>query len=131
MFRENLTSDLFINFMDRLRRQSQSKVYLVVDNHPSHRSHATLKWVKEHADQIRLIFLPAYSPDLNPDEILNQDVKANAVRRQRPRDLEQLIANVSSYVCEAPSAAAIWCSGTSSKHPSATPPDVSSISRSG
>ena len=47
---------------------------------------------------MRLVFLPGYSPDLNPDKFLNHDAKANAVGRQRPVDQAELIANVRSYL---------------------------------
>ena len=98
VFHDNLNSDVFIDFMKRLLRHCKAKIFLIVDRHPSHRSRQTLQWVEEHSDKIRLIFLPAYSPDLNPDEVLNQDVKANAVRRQRPHNLIDMIENVISYM---------------------------------
>ena len=34
------------------------------------------RWLAEHAEQIRIFCLPSYSPELNPDELLNEDVKA-------------------------------------------------------
>ncbi len=98
VFCGNLNSDVFIEFMARLLRHCETKIYLIVDRHPSHRSRQTLQWVEDHSDRIRLIFLPAYSPDLNPDEVLNHDVKANAVRRQRPYSLMEMMDNVISYL---------------------------------
>lgn len=98
IFQGHLNSDVFIDFLRRLKRQSPKKIYLIVDRHPAHCSQKTQEWVAQYADQIRLIFLPAYSPDLNPDEMLNQDVKTNAVRRQRPRILQDLMNNVRSYL---------------------------------
>lgn len=43
---------------------------------------------------IRLFFLPSYSPELNPDELLNHDVKTNAVGRQRPKNQAEMISNL-------------------------------------
>ena len=63
-----------------------------------HRSRSVKKWIQAHADRIEMFFLPGYSPELNPDELLNQDVKANAVGRQRPSDQPEMIANVRSYL---------------------------------
>lgn len=48
--------------------------------------------------RLRLYCLPGYSPQLNPDELLNQDVKANAVGRLRPRTQQQLIKNVRRFL---------------------------------
>jgi len=45
-----------------------------------------------------MFFLPTYSPDLNPDELLNQDVKTNALGRRRPVDLWHMMAHVRGYL---------------------------------
>ena len=42
--------------------------------------------------------MPAYSPDLNPDEFLNNDVKANAVGRRRASSREDMMADVRGYL---------------------------------
>src|SRR5208283_2198808 len=52
----------------------------------------------ENAAQIRIFWLPAYSPELNPDELLNQDVKTNALGRVRPENLHQMMDFVRSYL---------------------------------
>ena len=57
---------------------------LTVDRHPAHKAAAVTRWLKANADRIRMHFLPGYSPELNPDELLNQDVKTNALGRRRP-----------------------------------------------
>jgi DDE superfamily endonuclease len=46
----------------------------------------------------RLFYLPGYSPELNPDEMLNQDVKSNAVGRGRAKNQGDLIVNTRSYL---------------------------------
>jgi transposase len=92
------TGKVFIDFLRRLTRQSEAKLYLIVDQHPVHRSKMVRRWVEVHSDRIRLIFLPGYSPELNPDEYLNQDVKANAAGRLRPRNVGDLLRNVRSYL---------------------------------
>jgi len=98
VFREGFTAAVFLRFLRRLMRLVRRPVFLVVDSHPVHRARRVTRWVTAHRDEIRLIFLPGYSPDLNPDEFLNHDVKANAVGRQRPADQAELIANVRSYL---------------------------------
>ena len=98
MFEGKFNGTMFIDFMRRLIRQTGHKVFLIVDNLKAHKSEAVMKWVKKHASSIRLFFLPKYSPDLNPDEYLNNDVKSNAVGRRRARDEADLKANVSAYL---------------------------------
>jgi hypothetical protein len=67
---------VFIDFLGRLLRDCGGrKVHLIVDGHPAHRARLVSAWVGRHADQIELHFLPGYSPELNPVELLNHDVK--------------------------------------------------------
>jgi len=54
--------------------------------------------VDQNRERISLYQLPGYSPDLNPDELLNNDVKSNALGRQRPADREEMVAGVRGYL---------------------------------
>ena len=65
----------FLTFCKRLISGYDTKIHLVVDGHPVHRSKATKKWMAEHAEEIELHYLPAYAPHLNPDELVNADLK--------------------------------------------------------
>lgn len=98
VFKEAFNADVFTGFLKRLIRQSPQKVFLIIDGHPVHRSKEVKKWVTENDKQIRLFFLPGYSPELNPDELLNQDVKTNAVGRKRAHNLSEMLCNVRSFL---------------------------------
>ena len=98
VFEGRFNSKVFIDFMSRLIRQNEGPVFLIVDGHPVHRSRAVLDWVEERKDSIHLFFLPGYSPELNPDELLNQDIKSNSVGRRRAKDKAELVKNVRSYL---------------------------------
>jgi len=98
VFEQNFTAAVFVTFLRRLLRHTKRKVFLIVDEHPVHLAAAVARWVERHHPCLRLFFLPGYSPDLNPDELLNQDVKTNAVGRQRPRDKVELMGNVRRYL---------------------------------
>ncbi len=89
---------LFVDFMKRLLKQCRRKVYLIVDGHPVHRSRLAKAFVAAHATRIRLIRLPGYCPELNPDELLNQDVKTNALGKSRPRDRPEMMSAVRSHL---------------------------------
>jgi hypothetical protein len=73
------------SLLSRVIRHVKTKVVLTLDSYPVHWSKQTGKWLEVHEAQIEIVLLPAYSPELNPGEMLNQDVKANAVGRQKPR----------------------------------------------
>jgi transposase len=91
LFTGSFTGAVFIDFLRRLLRDCQGrKVHLIVDGHPVHRAKLVSAWVGRHAERIELHFLPGYSPELNPVELLNHDVKANAAGRRRPRSAGEL-----------------------------------------
>ena len=101
IFRQRFTARVFLNFLRRLLRLTQKtrrKVFLIADGHPVHRSRSVSRWLAEHAAQIRIFWLPSYSPELNPDELLNQDVKTNALGRVRPVNVQEMMSNVRSYL---------------------------------
>ncbi len=98
VFDGRFTAVVFVGFLRRLVRHAGRKVFFIVDEHPVHVAAYVERWVKRHRQQIRLFFLPGYSPELNPDELLNQDVKTNAVGRKRPRDKEELTGNVRRFL---------------------------------
>src|SRR5271166_3474062 len=101
IFRQRFTARVFLNFLGRLlrlTRKTRKKVFLIVDGHPVHKSRSVTRWLDEHREQIRVFFLPSYSPELNPDELLNQDVKTNALGRIRPINVQEMMDNVRSYL---------------------------------
>lgn len=98
VFQKGFTASVFIRFLRRLIQQASRKTFVIVDRHPVHRSKAVKTWLETHAKKIRLFFLPGYSPELNPDEMVNQDVKANAVGRKRPHNRPQLMRHVRRYL---------------------------------
>ena len=63
-----------------------------------HTSRKVRRWVERHQAEIRLIYLPPYSPELNPGEFLNQDVKTNTAGRWRPRTQPKMMDNLRSYL---------------------------------
>jgi len=92
------TVTVFLRFLKRLARQAQRKVFLIVDRLRVHRAKRVLDWVAAHSEEVALFYLPAYSPQLNPDEVLNQDVKSNAVGRRRAATKTELKANLRAYL---------------------------------
>jgi transposase len=71
-----LNSQLLIRFLQRLVKDAGRKVFLILDNLKVHHSKPVKAWLAEHRDQIEVFHLPSYSPELNPDEYLNCDLKA-------------------------------------------------------
>ncbi len=80
----------FIEFIKRLLHNAGRMIFLIVDGHPAHKAKSVTQFVESVKDRFRLFFLPPYSPELNPDERVWNDVKGNAVGRRKinsPKDL--------------------------------------------
>jgi transposase len=87
----NVNSEVFIDFCKRLQHDYGDKpVFLVVDGQLSHKSKKTKEWVSSTNGQFRIFYLPAYSPQLNPDEWVWNNVKSARVGRAGVVSLEDL-----------------------------------------
>jgi transposase len=79
-----------IRFLGRLVRDVGRKVFLILDRLPVHRAAPVRAWLAERGAEIEVFYLPPYSPDLNPDEGLNADLKQAVTRKPPARDKPQL-----------------------------------------
>ena len=93
-----INSAEFIAFMKKLIRSIDRKVYFIVDNLPQHHSHMVQKWLKENKNKIKIFYLPSYSPELNPDEYMNGDLKRGMNKKKMPKSNEELKNNAKNYV---------------------------------
>lgn len=75
VYRDTMTAQTMIRFMGRLIKDVERKVFLIVDNLRVHHSKLVREWLEKHREQIEVFYLPSYSPELNPDEYLNCDLK--------------------------------------------------------
>jgi transposase len=91
-----VNSGVFIEFCKRLLADSDAPVYLVLDGHPAHRSKATRAFAASTAGRLTLIFLPGYSPELNPDEWVWKNIKADRVGRIGVTSKTDLVTKVAS-----------------------------------
>ena len=98
LYNESINTDRFIEFLDKAIKSSQKKLYMILDNLSVHHAKKVREWIEEHQEKITLFYLPAYSPDLNPDEYLNQDYKQSANRDKIPTNKEELKANTLDYM---------------------------------
>jgi transposase len=98
VFRGKFKAPVFVAFLQRLLKQVAGKLYLIVDGHPVHKSKKATRFAATHSARLRLIRMPGYCPELNPDELLNQDVKTNGLGKSRPTNRTELMATVRSYV---------------------------------
>ena len=75
LYRQSFDGALYLRFLQRLVRTSVGKVFVIVDRHPVHTRRLVQDWLSAHKQEIEVFYLPAYSPELNPAEYLNNDLK--------------------------------------------------------
>ncbi|WP_201833690.1 transposase, partial [Microvirga zambiensis] len=68
------------------------------DNLPVHRAKAVRDWLAARTEQIEVFSLPSYSPELNPDEGLNADLKQAVTRKPPARGKPELKRTVISHM---------------------------------
>ncbi len=98
IYNKTMHAQVFIKFCRRLIKDSGKKIYLILDNLRVHHSHVVKGWIQEHKDEIELFFLPSYSPELNPDEYLNCDLKAGVHSGVPARSNSQLKRKAVSHL---------------------------------
>ena len=95
---EAFNADKLIEFLTALIKDAGRKVFLILDNLRVHHSKLVTAWVAERADQIELFYLPSYSPQLNPEERLNADLKQEMGKRVTVRTKAKLREAASSHM---------------------------------
>ena len=98
VFDGSMNTDILIDFCKRLIKSEQRKVFLVLDNLRVHHARIFKAWLAEHADEIEVFYLPSYSPELNPNEYLNCDLKTGVHGGKPARDKKQLKIKVVSHM---------------------------------
>ncbi|WP_425587761.1 IS630 family transposase [Streptomyces plumbiresistens] len=105
VFTDTFDADVMCRFLDRLAGHLDRKVHLVVDGHSAHRSRKVRAWLADHPGLIELHSLPSYSPELNPDELVNADLKRSLPMHSRARDQAQPAAETRPVLPPPPTAA--------------------------
>jgi transposase len=81
-----LNAAVFLLFLQKLVRGASRKILLIADRLQAHKTPAVEAWVAAHREQIEVFYLPAYSPELNPVEYLNNDMKGTVNEAGLPPD---------------------------------------------
>ena len=76
------------------------KVVLIVDNLRIHHAKIVRAWAARHRDEIKIFYLPAYSPELNPDELVNGDLKPGVGQREPADNKEELRMQIVEHMEE-------------------------------
>jgi transposase len=98
VYENAMNASTLIKFLKRLIKDAGRKVLLILDNLRVHHSKMVNEWLESHKDEIELFFLPPYSPELNPDEYLNCDLKSGVHSGIPARTCSQLKKKAISHL---------------------------------
>lgn len=85
-YSSSFTYQVYHKFLKSLIKDSKGrKAYVIVDNLRVHHSKKIKRWLRMYSHLIEVHYLPSYSPDLNPDEYLNCDLKTELAKRPERR----------------------------------------------
>jgi transposase len=98
VFADTFNVDKFLVFLKRLIFKAQNKIFLIIDNLRVHHAKKVCQWLEKVKDKIELFFIPPYCPELNPQELVNQDVKANAGQFRVMKSMDDLQINIRYYL---------------------------------
>ncbi len=93
-----VTAAVFIDFLKRLLVNAATPIFMIVDGHPTHRAKSVARFVAAQAGKLALFFLPPYSPELNPDELVWNDLKTHGTGRKPIISLAQLRETIISHM---------------------------------
>ena len=93
-----VNAGVFIDFLKRVAHNAPRKVFLIVDGHPTHKAKKVKTYLASVPDRLELFFLPPYSPELNPDELVWNDLKNNAIGRKAITGAQQMKDEVLSFL---------------------------------
>lgn len=96
--KDPMNSELFLTFLKQMIKFKRRKVILIVDNLKVHHSKLVTEWCEANKERIELVFLPAYSPQINPDEYLNNGLKQALASKPPARNKPQLDAMVEVFM---------------------------------
>ena len=79
-----LNATVFLAFLKKLIEGASRKILLIADRLQAHKTPEVEAWLAEHKEQIEVFYLPPYSPELNPVEYMNDDIKESVKKTGLP-----------------------------------------------
>lgn len=100
--KETMNTDIFKDFILRLETDIKVPVFLIVDNLRVHHAKLLQSWLNEQwkKKKFKLFYLPSYSPELNPDEYLNRDIKAHLSETKISKTADELTETVRLHLAK-------------------------------
>ena len=89
-----LNADLFVGMLELLMKRRRRPLFLVLDNLATHKAKVVNQYVASTGGKLELHYLPGYAPELNPDELVWNDMKRTGTAR-RPLGKGEVLPSLS------------------------------------
>jgi transposase len=93
-----LNAAVFVLFLTKLIQGATRKILLIADRLQAHKTPEVEAWLQEHQSKIEVFYLPAYSPEMNPVEYLNNDMKGTVNKAGLPEDRGTLHTRIMTFM---------------------------------
>lgn len=90
IYNQRLNGPMFVDLLGNFMKRRRSRVFLVLDRHPSHIAKVVSEYVQSLEGRLELHFLPGYAPELNLDEFVWDHLKKEGVSKKPLRKDESL-----------------------------------------
>jgi len=91
----------FVVYLDLLIKSSNNKkkIVLILDNAAPHKAKIVKEYVKNHSKKIELLYLPPYSPDLQPAEMIWKTLRRERTHNRYFPDIDRLLDTIEDFLC--------------------------------
>lgn len=97
-YKGSLDAAVFLVFLSKLIEGASRKILLIADRLQAHKTPEVIAWLEAHKDKIGVFYLPAYSPEMNPVEYLNNDMKGEVNKAGLPDDRGTLHSRILAFM---------------------------------
>jgi transposase len=97
-YKGSLNAAVFLVFLNKLIETASRKILLIADRLQAHKTPEVVAWVEAHKDKIEVFYLPAYCPELNPVEYMNNDMKGEVNKAGLPDDRGTLHSRIMAFM---------------------------------
>jgi len=97
-YKGSLNAAVFLLFLSKLVEGATRKILLIADRLQAHKTPEVLQWLEAHKGRIDVFYLPAYSPEMNPVEYLNNDMKGAVNKAGLPADRGTLHTRIVTFM---------------------------------
>ena len=97
-YKGSLDAAVFLVFLAKLIEGAARKIFLIADRLQAHETPEVSEWVEARKDRIEVFYLPPYSPEMNPVEYMNNDMKGEVNKAGLPGDRATLLSRISAFM---------------------------------